>query len=51
MENIKLDADEYVACGLGDIYYGLISFIGRYAQQNYDPFEIFHIIIYERNRT
>ena len=41
MENIKLDIDEYESCGLGDIYYGLISFIGRYAEQNYSPIEIF----------
>lgn len=41
MENIRLNADEYVSCGLGDIYYGLISFIGRYAEQNYSPIEIF----------
>ena len=41
MENIKLNADDYVSCGFGDIYYGLISFIGRYAEQNYSPIEIF----------
>ena len=41
MENVKLNAEEYVSCGLGDIYYGLISFIGRYAEQNYSPIEIF----------
>ena len=41
MENIKLNAEEYVSCGLGDIYYGLISFIERYAEQNYSPIEIF----------
>ena len=39
MENVRLDIDEYTACGLGDIYCGLISFIQRYAIQNHNSFE------------
>lgn len=41
MENVRLNSDDYESCGLGDVYYGLISFIGRYAEQNYSPTEIF----------
>ena len=41
MENVRLNSDDYKSCGLGDVYYGLISFIGRYAEQNYSPIEIF----------
>jgi len=40
MENTKLNIEEYISCGFGDIYNSLISFIGRYIEQNYNPFEI-----------
>lgn len=36
MGNVRIDIDEYTACGLGDIYYGLLSFIERYIMQNYN---------------
>ena len=35
----KIDAKNYETTGLGDIYYGLISFIGSYVSQNFDPME------------
>jgi len=34
MENPKLNIEEYVSCGFGDIYCSLITFIQRYAIQN-----------------
>ena len=41
MENEKLNIKQYEQNGLGNLYYGLISFIGRYVEQNYNPTEIF----------
>lgn len=41
MENVKINVDEYSELGLGDIYYGLLTFIERYAMENYNPMEIF----------
>ena len=41
MENIKIDVEDYIQYGLGDIYYGLISFISNYVTQNYNPMETF----------
>lgn len=40
MKNEKIDVAKYTESGFGDLYYGLISFIGRYAGQNFDLFEI-----------
>lgn len=40
MENTKIDVNDYIEYGLGDIYYGLISFISKYATANYNPLEI-----------
>ena len=40
MGNIKIDVNDYTEYGLGDIYYGLISFISKYATANYNPLEI-----------
>lgn len=36
---VKINVDDYSDYGLGDIYYGLISFIGRYANENYSPLD------------
>ena len=41
MNNIKIDVNDYIECGLGDIYYGLISFISEYANANFNPMEVF----------
>ena len=58
MENIKIDVNDYIQYGLGDIYYGLISFISHYVTQNYNPIENFQsnnsqyalaVIIMKRN--
>lgn len=40
MKNVKLNPDEYIINGLGDIYFSLISFIGNYVEKNYNPFDI-----------
>lgn len=40
MDNIKINVDEYSEYGLGDIYYGLISFISDYVTRNYNPMDI-----------
>jgi hypothetical protein len=39
MNNIKINAEDYIEYGLGDIYYSLLTFISRYAAENYDPME------------
>lgn len=41
MEEIQINAENYIPYGLGDIYYGLISFISSYVNQNYNPMEVF----------
>lgn len=38
---VKIRVEDYENYGLGDIYYGLISFISSYAIQNFDPLEDF----------
>ena len=40
MENVKINVDDYEPYGLGDLYYGLISFISDYVTKNYNPMEI-----------
>lgn len=40
---VKINVDDYINYGLGDIYYGLISFIGRYATKNYDPLDTLNL--------
>ena len=41
MENIKIDVNDYIEYGLGDIYYSLISFISKYVTTKYNLTEIF----------
>lgn len=38
---VKIQVEDYEACGLGDIYYGLISFMTSYVNKNFDPLEGF----------
>lgn len=38
---VKIRVEDYEDFGLGDIYYGLISFISSYVNQNFDPLEVF----------
>lgn len=38
MENIKINIEDYPEY-LGDIYYSLLTFVERYANQNFDPME------------
>ncbi len=38
---VKMNIEDYEEYGLGDIYYGLITFISRYTQEKYNPMEIF----------
>ena len=40
MNDVKIDVNDYIEYGLGDIYYGLISFISSYVTQNYNPMEV-----------
>ena len=40
---VKINTDDYLEYGLGDIYYGMISFIGKYVNENYDPLEVFEL--------
>lgn len=41
MSEIKIDVNDYIESGLGDIYYGLITFISKYVTSNYNPMELF----------
>ena len=41
VNKIKIDVNDYIDCGLGDIYYGLITFISNYVTTNYNPMEAF----------
>lgn len=41
MSNVRINVEDYTECGLGDIYYGLISFIARHIEMNYSPRECF----------
>ncbi len=47
MNKTKIDVNDYVEFGLGDIYYDLISFIGRYVNDNYDAVEMLRTDNYE----
>ena len=37
---VKIRIEDYEEFGLGDIYYGLLSFISKYVNQNFDPLEV-----------
>ena len=37
---VKINVEDYEEYGLGDLYYGLITFISRYAPKKYNPMEI-----------
>ncbi|MDO4963354.1 MAG: hypothetical protein Q4E75_04575 [bacterium] len=37
---VKIRVEDYEEFGLGDIYYGLLSFISKYVNQNFDPLEV-----------
>ena len=40
MDKAKIDISDYTNYGLEDLYYELITFVSKYANQNYDPLEI-----------
>ena len=41
MSGNKIDVNDYIEYGLGDIYYGLITFISNYVTANYNSMETF----------
>lgn len=41
MKNVNINMETYNEKGFGDLYLSLISFIGRYAEENFDPLEVF----------
>jgi len=41
LKNVNINMETYNEKGFGDLYLSLISFIGRYAEENFDPLEVF----------